>query len=346
MERVPFCGPEAAIEHRQVLGLQVRRAFDGAGGIDVADDLLHLLGRVAQLDERLRHGVVDDLDDAAAHQFLVLHQRQVGLDAGGVAIHHEADGAGGRDHGHLRVAVAVAAAGFVGLVPALLRALVERRGNVVAVDAAHRVAVHADHFQERLLVGRVAGERPGGFGDARAGQVRLAAHHGGDGAGEVAALVAVVGNAHRHQQRAQIGEAQPQRPEVVRVLADLLGGIAGVIDDDLLRQDHGVHGVAEGFHVELAVRPHELHQVQRRQVARRIVQEHVLRAGIRGVDARRVLAGVPAVDGGIELHAGVAALVGGFGDLAHQVARLVALHGLAGGHATWSTSRRRRRRPP
>ena len=41
------------------------------------------------------------------------------------------------------------------------------------------------------------------------------------------------------------------------------------------------------------------------------------------------LHGMPAVDGGIELHAGVAALVRGFGDLAHQVARLVALHRLA-----------------
>ncbi len=30
---------------------------------------------------------------------------------------------------------------------------------------------------------------------------------------------------------------------------------------------------------------------------------------------------MPAVDGGIELHAGVAALVGGFGDLAHEISR-------------------------
>src|ERR1035437_6184000 len=42
---------------------------------------------------------------------------------------------------------------------------------------------------------------------------------------------------------------------------------------------------------------------------------------------------MPAVDGGIQLHPGVAALVGGFGDLAHQVLRLVTLHGLAGGDA-------------
>ena len=135
--------------------------------------------------------------------------------------------------------------------------------------------------------------------------------------------VAVVGNAHRHQQRAEIGVAQAQRAEIVRVPGDLLGGIAGVIDDDLLRQNHRVDGMAERLHVEIAVRADELHQIQRRQIAGRIVQEHVLRAGIRGVDARGLLGSVPAVDGGIELHAGIAALMRGFGDLAHQLAGLV-----------------------
>ncbi len=41
-----------------------------------------------------------------------------------------------------------------------------------------------------------------------------------------------------------------------------------------------------------------------------------------------VLAGVPLVDGGIELQAGIAAKPCGFSDLAHDVARLVALHRL------------------
>ena len=114
--------PEAAIEHRQMLVLERRRAFDGAGGVDMGDDHLHLLGRIAQLDQRLRHGVVDDLDDPAAHQLLVFHQRQVGLDAGGVAIHHEADGAGRRDHRSLRVAEADALAQGIGIVPAITAA--------------------------------------------------------------------------------------------------------------------------------------------------------------------------------------------------------------------------------
>jgi len=221
----------------------------------------------------------------------------------------KADGAGGSDHRDLRVAVAEAPSGFVGFLPAALGALEEGGGDVAPVDAAHRVAVHADHFQEGLVVGRIGGERAGGFGDARAGEIGLPAHHGGDSAGDVAPLVAVIGNAHRHQQGAQIGEPQAQRAVGVRVLADLARGIAGVVDNDLLRQNQGVHRAPERFAIELTVRPHVLDQVQRREIARRIVEEHVLRARVRGVDARRVLARVPAVDGGIELHAGVAALV-------------------------------------
>ena len=100
-------GRQRAIENRQMLGLEPRRAFDGAGLVDVRNDLRGLLGRIVQAHQGLGHGVVDDLHDAAADQLLVLHQRQIGLDARGVAIHHEADGAGGRQHGGLRVLVAV-----------------------------------------------------------------------------------------------------------------------------------------------------------------------------------------------------------------------------------------------
>ena len=41
------------------------------------------------------------------------------------------------------------------------------------------------------------------------------------------------------------------------------------------------------------------------------------------------LRGVPAVDGGVVLHAGIAALPGGFGDLVQQVAGLVGLDDVA-----------------
>ncbi len=78
-----------------MLVLNVGRAFDGAGGVYVAHDGVGLLVGIAELEEGAGDGIVHDLDHAAAYQLLVLDQRQVGLDAGGVAVHHEADGAGG-----------------------------------------------------------------------------------------------------------------------------------------------------------------------------------------------------------------------------------------------------------
>src|SRR5205823_1278097 len=119
------------------------------------------------------------------------------------------------------------------------------------------------------------------------------------------------------------------RAIVVRVLRDHLGGVAGGVDDDLHRGGDDADGVAVGGDVELAAGGKKFEQIKGRKIASGVVEEHVLRAGIGRVDAGGVLAGVPAVDGGIELHAGIAALPGSFGDLMHEVAGFVLLHGLA-----------------
>ncbi len=108
-----------------MLGLERGRAFDGAGGVDVVDDAFDFRFLVAELEERTGHGVVDDLDHAAADKLLVLDEGEVGLDAGGVAVHHEADGAGGREDGDLRVAEAVLFAEAEGVVPGGLRGCFE-----------------------------------------------------------------------------------------------------------------------------------------------------------------------------------------------------------------------------
>ncbi len=117
MERVPLAGLKEQSKHGEVLGLEAGRAFDGAGGVDVGDDGVHLGVGVAELDERAGDGVVDDLDHAAADELLVLDEGEIGLDAGGVAVHHEADGAGGGEDGDLGVAVAVLLAVGEGVVP-------------------------------------------------------------------------------------------------------------------------------------------------------------------------------------------------------------------------------------
>ena len=101
--------------------------------------------------------------------------------------------------------------------------------------ALTRVAVHADHVEERLGVFVVTVERAGGGCDARAGEVGLTAHEGADGASIITAPVAVVRDSERHQQRAQVGEAEAERTIIVRVLRDLVGGIRGVVNQDFLR---------------------------------------------------------------------------------------------------------------
>src|SRR5438105_151220 len=51
----------------------------------------------------------------------------------------------------------------------------------------------------------------------------------------------------------------------------------------------------------------ELEQVERRQIARRVVQEHVFRTRVRGIDPAVSWASMPLVDGRIKLQTGVGA---------------------------------------
>ena len=162
--------------------------------------------------------------------------------------------------------------------------------------------------------GGSSGGEAGGLG------VGVAAEDGGERGGVGAAGVGVVGQAAVHEQRAEVGVAEAERAVVVGVLGDLLGGVAGCVDDDFHRGGDDGDGVAVGGDVELAAGGEELHEVEAGEVAGGVVEEHVLAAGIAGVDAGGVLGGVPAVDGGVVLHAGVAALPGGFGELVHEVA--------------------------
>ena len=264
MERVPLAGLNEQSKTARCSSLTCGRAFDGAGGVDVADDRVGLLVGVAELEQRGRDGVVDDLDHAAADQLLVLDQREVGLDAGSVAIHHEADGAGGSENCDLRVAVAVFFAVGESFVPAGFAGFEERcRGRSFLLMLLTRRAVHADHVEERLAVdvpagaggaghdvgSRLVSARPffvGSVAGASGSQssaifddcrVRFAAHDGGDAGGVVASGVGVVGQAGGHEQRAEVGVAETQRTVVVRVAHDDFGGVAGVVHDDFLRGD-------------------------------------------------------------------------------------------------------------
>ena len=117
MLRPPCGGANAQSKTGRCSSRQARRLLDRVVLVDVVEDAADGRLVVAQLVQRHGDGAVDDLEHAAAGQLLVLHQGDVGLDARGVAVHHEGDGAGRGQHGHLAVAIAVLAAVLEALGP-------------------------------------------------------------------------------------------------------------------------------------------------------------------------------------------------------------------------------------
>ena len=158
---------ERAVEDRQVLWLEVRRTLDRLVLGQVGEDLVDLFRAIAELAQGRRDGLVDDLEEALADELLVLDERDVRLDPGRIAIHHERDRAGRGEDGDLGVPVAV-------LLAELERLVVDRarggdhvlRDGLVGGDLVGGVAVLVDDPQERLAV-LVVGRRTGRRGRGR-----------------------------------------------------------------------------------------------------------------------------------------------------------------------------------
>ncbi len=91
-----------------------------------------------------------------------------------------------------------------------------------------------------------------------------------------------------------------------------------------------LNGVDKGFDIKRIVLFKILKEVDAGQVTSRVVEVHVFRTRVRAVDAAGVGRGVPLVDGGVELHAGVGALPGGFCELAVELAGFDGLDRFAG----------------
>ncbi len=334
LEPLQDLGREALGRERLVVDLG--GTLERAAADREAHDVVDLLGEIAEPRQRLRHHAVDDLEVAAARQLLELDQREVGLDAGRVAVHDQADRAGRRDHRGLGVAVAVGKARLERLVPGLLGRLdqladrhargidrdrPDREALVVALLAVGGAPVVADHPQHRLAVRGEAREGPELARHLGRDRVGGAGHERGDGTRERPALVAVVGDAGGHQQAAEIGVAEAERAVAVGQFGDLLGRVLRHHDRDLEHDGPQAHGVGEARDVEPAVVLEEGYQVEGGEIARRVVEEHVLRARIRGVDPARGRAGVPLVDRGVVLDAGIGAAPGGVRDLVPELAR-------------------------
>ena len=320
---------ERAVEHRQMRLEQMRRAFDRVVLVDVLDDLVDLFLIVAEAFEGDRDGLVDDLQHPAADEFLVLDERDVRLDAGRVAIHHEGDRAGRREHGNLRVAIAKLLAERVCLVPNLRRRIGEIRRQRARVDAISRSTMLVDDSQERLFIETVAGERTKLVGDSCGLRVRLAGENRRHRCRVIATFVAVIRKTASHQHRAEVGVADAQGAEGVGVALDGFGRIRRIIDNDFLRCDDDAQRGSISLDVESVRIRVEAHQIQRSEIARRVVEEHVFGARIRCVDARCVGARIPVVHGRVELHAGIAADPRRLRHLAHQLARFERVHDAA-----------------
>src|SRR5205814_4432124 len=128
-------------------------------------------------------------------------------------------------------------------------------------------------------------------------------------------------------ERAEIGVTEPERAEDVRILRDFFDGVAGVVDNNFLRGNENAHGRFKAVDIEHAVRFLELHQIKRSQIAGGVIEEKVFTAGISRILPACSLAGVPFVNGGIELHPGISADVSSFRNFAEQYLRILSLAG-------------------
>ena len=162
---------------------------------------------------------------------------------------------------------------------------------VVANDAQHMVGVAGMAWESAQLASHFSRGRIG-----HAGQDR------GQRTGQRAAFVAVVSQTHVHQQTADVGIAKTQGAEIIGQLRNFLGWELCHHHGNF--QGHGPQAgrVDIGLGVELTVLV-ELKQVHRRKVTGRVIKEHIFRTRVRAADLAVFWAGVPCVDGVVELNA-------------------------------------------
>ena len=132
-----------------------------------------------------------------------------------------------------------------------------------------------------------------------------------------------------HQHRTQVGIAKSQRPELKTLLGDSTAGKRRHEDADLQHDRPKADGMAEILQLELGVGRKELTEIERGQVTCRIVEEHVFRARIGGIDTAIRRTGMPFVDGGVVLRTGIRANPGGPCDLIPEVPCLEGLGNFA-----------------
>ena len=140
---------EGTIENGQVFGFQTALhdcaiffdVFNRVEFLNVGDDGGGCRFAVVQAPQSVRHAAIHDLQHAATSEQFVFHERDVGFDAGGVAIHEEGDGASRREHGDLGVAVAMLLTFGQGTIPAMAGFSLEIIEFGARLNLFHGVAV-------------------------------------------------------------------------------------------------------------------------------------------------------------------------------------------------------------
>ena len=97
--------------------------------------------------------MVDDFEHAAAGEEFVFDQCDFRFDAGGIAIHQESNRAGGGQHGHLGVAVAVGAAQFESALPFQAGGLFDVGGTGFVLDLVDGGLMLVHDGEHRRFVG-------------------------------------------------------------------------------------------------------------------------------------------------------------------------------------------------
>src|SRR5438552_18282608 len=103
----PLRRGECAIEDRQVLIRQPRRALDRIVRVDEIQDAPDLRLVVPEFAQRHRYRPVDDLEHPPAGQLLIFHQGNIWLNSSSVTIHHECYSTSWRQDRDLAVAIAM-----------------------------------------------------------------------------------------------------------------------------------------------------------------------------------------------------------------------------------------------
>ncbi|OPZ97138.1 MAG: hypothetical protein BWY71_01713 [Planctomycetes bacterium ADurb.Bin412] len=326
----PFGRFKGTVKHRQMFRFQNLGGFNRVILFDLMNDFANLIFRIAQLFQGHPHGLIDDLEHTAAGQQFIFDQGDIRFDAGGIAVHHETDGPGWGQHGYLAIAIAVQLAHLQCCVPAFLRRRNQIRRTELFADIHDRRPVHPDNAEHMPAVDFILIERSQPAGQFRTGGIGCTRHDCRNRRRQMAPFLAVVGQSQRHHQRAQIRIAQPQRPEIMRVLRNLRGGVTAVIDQQFLRDNQNPNRLLQALDIDAAVVPAELHQIQAGQIARGIVQEHIFAARVAGIDPSGFRAGVPVVDGRVILYPRIAAYMRAVRDQIHHFVGIIGIHRLTG----------------